>query len=410
MLLNFAVENYRSIRDRQELSFRATSLNERSGVPVELRSGDPVTVLPAIGLYGPNASGKSNVLRALVDLVDRTTWLPRDVRASRPDPFKLDGRFDRKPTVFEIEFALKGVRYEYHLAQGPTDVVWEWLHAFPRGRRQAWFERSGDIFTFPGGHLRGAGQLTELVRPDGAFLPVGLSLRHPQLSPVARWMAGVVPMTRNLARRRRWVRSLGEVFESEFAELAGELVRRADLGITGAELVHDGRGDEDRRELRFRHDGADGGGLLPLSAESDGTLAWIAILDELLPVLAAGGVAVADELDASLHPELSAEVVRMFQDPEVNLRRAQLLFACHDVTMLGTQFGNPLLDRDQVWFTEKNEHGATDLFPLSDLSPRKGENIERGYLAGRYGAIPGLSPGELGRALRHAWGEADQVG
>jgi len=109
---------------------------------------------------------------------------------------------------------------------------------------------------------------------------------------------------------------------------------------------------------------------------------------------------VIDELDASLHPELAAEVIRMFQDPKVNRQRGQMLFACHDVTMLGASFGASLLDRDQIWFAEKDKVGATELYPLAELGPRKGENVERGYLAGRYGATPGLSPGELGRVLR----------
>jgi AAA15 family ATPase/GTPase len=115
-------------------------------------------------------------------------------------------------------------------------------------------------------------------------------------------------------------------------------------------------------------------------------------------------VLIADELDGSLHPELAAETIRMFYDLRLNRRGAQLLFSSHDVSMLSTVYGRPLLDRDQLWFTEKNDEGATELYPLADLKPRKGENIERGYLSGRYGAVPGLSPGELARSL---WPEED---
>jgi AAA15 family ATPase/GTPase len=110
-------------------------------------------------------------------------------------------------------------------------------------------------------------------------------------------------------------------------------------------------------------------------------------------------VLIVDELDASLHPELAAETIRMFYDRRLNTGGAQLLFSSHDVTMLGTTYGSPLLHRDQVWFTDKNDEGATELYPLADFKPRKGENVERGYLAGRYGAVPGLSPGELARTL-----------
>ncbi|HSV64405.1 MAG TPA: ATP-binding protein [Mycobacteriales bacterium] len=369
-------------------------------------------VLPAVGIYGPNASGKSNVLAALVELADRATWLPRREQEPRPDPFLLDSTSREAPTLFEVEFLLAGVRYGYGLEQDDGGVVREWLHAFPLGRRQVWFERdasAAEPFRFPGDYLRGAKSLlSDLVRPEAPFLSLGMSLRHPQLSPVAQWLRGIrrprpgptrLPMLRMPLRR---------LFEGRYAGLATALIRRADLGIVGAELVDtesfegSTSGIIPRREVYFRHLGADGDALLPLSAESEGTLSWAHLLQVLLPVLSLGGVLVVDELDASLHPELAAEVIRMFQDPAVNTHRAQLLFASHDVTMLGAQFGSPLLDRDQIWFTEKDQTGTTELYSLAELKPRKGENVERGYLAGRYGATPGLSPGELGRVLLQA--------
>lgn len=406
MLLRFAVENFRSIHARQELSFRATPLNERTGIEVDVRPSATASVLPAIGIYGPNASGKSNVLEALAEMARRAISPPHSGHVPRPDPFLLDPNGTRTPTLFEIEFLLEGVRYVYGLAESDDGVSSEWLHAFPFGRRQVWFERNAsdsDPFRFPGDYLRGSkALLAELVRPDAPFLSIGTSLRHPQLSPVARWLDGIVltqPATSS--RQSSYERVLlSHFFKGRYAGWANELVRRADLGIIGAELVESTDLGSGRSELQFRHAGKAGSTLLPLFSESAGTLSWARTLRVLLPVLANGGFAVIDELDASLHPELAAEVIRMFQDPEVNRRRAQLLFACHDVTMLGTNFGAQLLDRDQIWFTEKGQAGATELYPLAELGPRKGENLERGYLAGRYGATPGLSPGELGRVLR----------
>jgi len=404
VLLRFAIENFRSIRDRQELSFLATPLNERSGIEVDVRPSTTTSVLPAIGIYGANASGKSNILGALAEMAQRAISPPRREHVPRPDPFLLDPNGPRVPTVFEVEFLLEGVRYAYGLAEDNDGVSSEWLHAFPLGRRQVWFERNAstpDPFRFPGDYLRGSkALLADLVRPDAPFLSIGTSLRHPQLSPVAHWPNGI-KSTRSATKLpppRIESRRLSRFFQGQYAVWANELVRRADLGIIGTEFVE--LTDDPIRELQFRHTGKAGGTLLPLLSESDGTLSWARTLQVLLPVLATGGVAVIDELDASLHPELAGEVIRMFQDPEVNRLRAQLLFACHDVTMLGANFGTPLLDRDQIWFTEKNQSGATELYPLAELGPRKGENLERGYLAGRYGATPGLSPGELGRALR----------
>lgn len=413
MLLRFDVQNFRSIRVKNGLAFRATGLNERTDLDVATEPHGTTRVLPVVGIYGPNASGKSNVLTALVEFADRATWLPRGEEEPRPDPFLLDSEGRQTPTLFEIEFLLDGVRYGYGLGQDDGGVAQEWLHAYPLGRRQVWFERDASAavpFRFPGDYLRGTKSLlSELIRPDASFLSVGTSLRHPQLSPVARWFRGVRRASPGLRRLPSAVlrRSLGRLFESRYAEWATELVRRADFGISGAEMVDAGdferieHGVElARPEVQFRHAGPEGDMRLPLGAESDGTLSWVSMLRTLLPVLDSGGVAVVDELDASLHPELAAEVIRMFQDPMVNTRRAQLLFASHDVTMLGSQFGAPLLERDQVWFAEKDQTGATELYSLAELKPRKGENVERGYLAGRYGATPGLSPGELGRVLR----------
>jgi hypothetical protein len=405
VLLRFAVENFRSIRDRQELSFRATPLNERTGIEVDVRPNATASVLPVIGIYGANASGKSNVLKVLAGMAQRAISPPQSEHVPRPDPFLLDSKGQNTPTLFEVEFLLEGVRYAYGLAMGNDGVSSEWLHAFPLGRRQVWFERNAsasDPFRFPGDYLRGSKVLlADLVRPDAAFLSIGTSLRHPQLSPVAGWLGGIVsawPATRPWSPVIDHMQ-LSRFFEGRYAEWANKLVRRADLGIMGAELVKS-TNSALRHELQFRHSGKTGGMLLPLLSESDGTLSWARTLQVLLPVIATGGVAVIDELDASLHPELAAEVIRMFQDPEVNRHRAQLLFACHDVTTLGANFGAPLLDRDQIWFTEKDQTGATELYSLAELAPRKGENLERGYLAGRYGATPGLSPGELGRVLR----------
>ncbi len=97
-----------------------------------------------------------------------------------------------------------------------------------------------------------------------------------------------------------------------------------------------------------------------------------------------------DELESSLHPSLGLAIVKMFNSPKTNPKNAQILFTTHDTNLLGTTLGEPPLRRDQVWFTEKDKEGASKLYPLTDYKPRKAENLERGYLQGRYGAIPFL--------------------
>jgi len=126
-----------------------------------------------------------------------------------------------------------------------------------------------------------------------------------------------------------------------------------------------------------------------------GTQALVALAGPVLQVLDTGAVLLVDEVDTSLHPQLVAELVRLFQSPLSNPAQAQLIFSTHETQLLGTLMADtPVLDRDQVWFVEKGNAGATSVYPLTDFSPRRQENLERGYLQGRYGAVPFLGNGE----------------
>ncbi|WP_092554800.1 AAA family ATPase [Actinoplanes derwentensis] len=136
--------------------------------------------------------------------------------------------------------------------------------------------------------------------------------------------------------------------------------------------------------------------------ESLGTLVWFGLAGPVLTAIADGTVLLADELDTSLHPALVAELVRLFQDPATNPRRAQLIFNSHDAALLGDPGGGSPLGRDQVWFAEKRDDGGSRLHGLSDLAPRKEEAISRRYSAGRYGAVPILSRQQFAAAVRPA--------
>jgi hypothetical protein len=416
VLLRFRVINYRSLRDEQELSFVATEFNEGTARQVEVKPSGRESVLPVIGVYGANASGKSNVLSALghLGLLVRgglSLGLQRG-RTLGWDPHVLDPETASGPTSYEAEFVAENVKYAYGIAFTDEEVLGEWLHAYPLGRRQVWFERDPadpQRLRFPDNHLGPAqtqSVLADLARPDRPFISLGGEVRHSMLEPVARWLSSL-EMSTTRSRTRPLSEAIVSLFEGDQADRVVESLRRADSGIDGAEIVEVEPSEVDmaqgrtrkRREVRLRHRGRAGLTPLAFQLESDGTQAWIRLLRPLLRAMERGTVLVVDELDGSLHPELAAETIRMFHDRTLNQHGAQLLFSSHDVSMLSTVYGRPLLDRDQVWFTEKGDDGATELFPLTDLKPRKGENIERGYLSGRYGAVPGLSPGELARAL-----------
>ncbi len=137
-------------------------------------------------------------------------------------------------------------------------------------------------------------------------------------------------------------------------------------------------------EISFLHRGISSPVIFRKEDESAGTIAYLALLGPALHSLSTGGLLLVDELDASLHPLLAIELVKVFNNRELNAKNAQLLFNTHDTNLLRSD----VLRRNQIWFTEKDKAGATHLYPLTDFKPRKKENWQRGYLEGRYGAIP----------------------
>jgi len=144
--------------------------------------------------------------------------------------------------------------------------------------------------------------------------------------------------------------------------------------------------DESRKAFSFQHRGATDSVPISLADESTGTLAYLAILGPAVEALANGGVLLIDELDASLHPLLVVEIVKLFNRADHNPLGAQLIFNAHNTELL-----NRNMRRDQIWFTDKDKTGATRLYPLTHYRPRKVENIQRSYLQGRYGATPTLN-------------------
>jgi AAA15 family ATPase/GTPase len=145
-----------------------------------------------------------------------------------------------------------------------------------------------------------------------------------------------------------------------------------------------------RPRILLQHQAGDEGSWLDLNEESEGTKTLFRMAPSVFRALESGGLLLVDELESSLHPLIGLAIVKLFNCPRANSRNAQVIFTTHDTNLLGTTLGQQPLRRDQVWFTEKDDEGASTLYPLTDYKPRKAENLERGYLQGRYGAIPFL--------------------
>jgi predicted ATPase len=422
VLLRFRVANHRSLRRESELSLVATEFNEGTARPLGIRAeGREICVVPVAGVFGANASGKSNVLGALVAMREavRTSLAEWAQHPGVPrEPFVLDPVARDDTTLFEVDLTMgkNPIRYTYGFELSDERVEAEWLHAFPRGRKQVWFDREadrdhGEEFIFPGDGLRGGkDRLAAFTRPNSLFLTVGASLNHPQLSDIHRWFLdnlSVVTPNDDLALRGNYTRTLltSSPEKRQHQQRVEALLRIADLGICGLQIDPSLAPDQQVRLLH--HSGS--GQQVPLDfarQESLGTYAWFSFLGPLLNALDHGSVLLVDELDASLHPMLAAEVIRLFQTPAANPHGAQLVFTTHDATLLGTSMVDRPLDRDQVWITTKRRTGETELYPLVDARPRKEENLERGYLRGRYGGVPRITTGELAREVAQVLAEA----
>lgn len=424
-LLSFTAENFGPYRNSATVSLLSTRLSEPD-VARHLQWGHgarTVGVLPAAGIFGANASGKSAILRAMAHMRMLVVGSFRRGSASSPiprRPFLLDRESGRHPTRFEIDLVLDGVRWQYGFEIDDRRVLGEYALHYPNGRQAAVFDRDGDAITF-GKPFRTDGRvLQRLVRPNGLLVSVAGAAADSDLTPLFEWFEANLLLAESENRDWRAVRTAALVQSPDSRDRVMRLLRAADLGIADisrnpvpeelrerlARVLSGGdENDEDREsihlfiadELRLTHMGDGVSPELGSEDESLGTMVWVGLVGPVLDALDGGHVLLADELDASLHPHLVAELIRLFQSPDTNPRCAQIVFNAHDVTLLGDS-EHRTLGRDQVWFSEKDHMGVARLSSLSDFGPRKDEALERRYLQGRFGALPVLDPSGFAHA------------
>ena len=383
--------------------------------------GNPLAVLPVSGVFGANASGKTGLLKAMDDMRGHVL---RSFRASSPTaglrrrPFLLDTSARKAPSRFAIDLVLRGVRHEYGFVINDERVLEEWAYYYPKGRSATLFHRE-ELAVEVGATERSKGRaVAELLRPNSLFLSTAAAVNHQALLPLYSWFERNLLLAEAGSRVLRQALTVNLLDGPADRERVLEMLRAADLGISGAKELRpeldpavkehlqkalrilagedsEAAGEDlpmyVQSQLRLTHHGSDGDVDLDSEEESLGTLVWFGLVGLVVQALANGTVLLVDELDASLHPALVAQLVGLFQRPETNPRRAQLIFNSHDATLLGDSVSDRVVGRDQVWFTEKRTDGSSRLYPLADLDPRKEEAIGRRYLAGRYGAKPILS-------------------
>ena len=430
-LLSFRAENVRSFRDEFEFSLHATAMAERASVrEIPWRQGgSPVRVLPAAGVFGANASGKSNILEAIDDM---RHYVLQSFRSGEPGgqiqrwPFRLDEQSALEPSRYEVDLVLDGVRHEYGFVLDSERVVEEWAYRWPKGRSALMFHRKGDSVDFGSIDKARSRAAQSLLRPNALYLSTAAAAGHPQLLMLRNWFVENLRYAQAASRQTRQLVAAEMLNDDRHRSAVLGLLWAADLGISDArkhlpdpatrervqrlvnviaeseEVPADAVNVEleDLATVNLVHRGVVQEVEFQPNEESLGTLVWFGLVGPVLHALATGSVLLADELDASLHPDLVQRLIRLFQEPDTNPHVAQLVFNSHDPALMGDGTDKRLLGRDQIWFTEKLDDGSTRLYPLAELGPRKNEAVTKRYVEGHYGARPILMDGGFADAAR----------
>lgn len=416
MLIEFSVANFRSYWEPRKLSLTATPQkdlleNNTFESPV---SGLPRLLRSAV-VYGPNAGGKSNFVRAMGFVKKFVNSSAKELQEGEEiavTPFLFNQLGQTQPSEFEVQFIQEGVRYQYGFAVTKEKVTNEWLIAYPEGRAQRWFERtfqpdSNDYQWYFGSRFIGRKkQWQEMTRSNALFLSTAIQWNSEQLKPVFTWFKRLFVIGPSTLLSPSY--SINACHDDENKKRILAFMNEADISISDIQMDTKDFSSEDlpsdmpeeiKEDIRRRLDGkkimtmvgflhpVDGGDsqvTLPLEEESDGTRKLFAYAGPWLSILSQGRIIVADELDNSLHPKIMRFLLSMFHNCKTSPANGQLIFTTHDTSLLDQD----LVRRDQVWFVEKDKSNASQLYPLTDFKPRAGEALQKGYLNGRYGALP----------------------
>jgi uncharacterized protein len=418
MLIEFSVSNFRSIKEEQTLSMIAdssTRKNDNTFVPIE---GNKLRLLNSAAIYGANASGKSNILKALTTLLSYIHTLNIDVDDNIPyyEPFELDKSCLSKPSIFKLSFIIEGIMYEYQIRFDSREVHDEQLDFYPKKRKSNLFIRTknevkrGDSFQDKRGFSTKA--LTKYP-----YLSKVAREEHEQMQKIYKYLKTYACFAANDPHMRSsLVRHVNQELQKDekLKRKLDKLIRIADTHIEKinfeekkVDFVFDDEMPEEIKTIimndnkyelfavhkTFRDGVLEGEANFPFfQKESIGTITLYSLGALILLILNRGDILVIDELDNSLHPKLCKFLIKLFHHPLTNPHNAQLIFASHETTLLDRE----LLRKDQIWFTEKNKYGETKLFSVHDFDKVKGdEPFDRWYMQGKFGGQPNIKEVEF---------------
>ncbi len=405
MLLEFACSNHKSIRSEvlfSTLAGKDTAYEEKTYETAGIK------VLKAAVIYGANGSGKSNFIDAISFVKNLVTNSihHQPGQGIRQLPHKLEG-FDKEST-YRIQFITKGIRYVFGFSLNKMIVSDEYLYYFPNNRQTKIFERSGEKFT-AGSKFRGKfSACKDVIKPNRLLLSCAANFSSVQEAADAysffsnelvvygpanqdNWMNYSLYQMNNNPKMKAaviaFLAELGTGIKGILVSIDPKKLESAELSPFLSDefkaLLLSQNVDAITAKVKYENFETD-----LIQEESTGIKKLFAILCPIIDILVNGKVLICDELESSLHESLVYGLVKLFVNAETETF-AQMIFTTHETGLLNLD----LFRRDQIWFTElTKDERATDLYSLAEIkNVRKEENFGKGYIAGKYGAIPMLN-------------------
>ena len=410
MLIGFSVGNYKSFKETVTLSMVASSiteedreLDENNVFPIN----DKLSLLKSAAIYGANASGKSNLIAAINFMKWFILNSSKETQVSDAidiEAFRLSTQTEKEPSFFEIVFLLEDKTFRYGFEVNAREVVSEWLFQADDSEEKMLFERDFDNYIL-NDFSEGQG-ISDKTRNNALFLSVVAQFNGKISGKILLWFSKNLQLISGLQDTQYRKETLESFENAGHRHDIIEFIKKLDLGIldifdlkiiipppASYPISNNTANSETQTTVHVLtvHPQYDADGkqtaleLFDIEKhESDGTNKLFSLAGILLDTLRTGKILFIDELDARLHPLITRELICLFNSNETNPHNAQLIFTTHDTNLLSSK----TFRKDQIWFTEKDNKGATDLYSLVEYKVGKDASFERDYIIGKYGAIP----------------------
>ncbi len=420
MLLEFSIKNFLSFKDKITFNMEATTGNENEE---NIIIKDNERILKTTALYGANASGKTNLIKAFTSaimMVRMSNNRQIGEKLMQMEPFAFDEETKNKPCEFEFVFIANGNKYIYGFVADKDKIYEEYLYKYFSAKATRIFERTNcNDYKFLQSDEGKLNAIKEKNTDNKLFLATATTWNYDKTKDAYLWFAkNIDTYTGGIFLNDFAIESFSNDENEELKQFTLRLLEEADIVIKDFSIEIEERAIDNNLLMLFKnlnmqtptptqkqkdvkirmiHEIKDNNDKietydLNLINESSGTQILFSFAPILKDVFENGKILVIDEIERSLHPSLVEMIIKFFHNSEINKGNAQLIFNTHDTNLLSLE----IFRRDQIWFAEKNpEKGATDLYPLDDFPVRKTENIQKGYLNGRYGAIPFVAMGNI---------------